>query len=163
MIASNSKIRGSLGQVIDKEYLEPFLREEDKDLQNFFHCDPYTRVFAVEDPKFMYFMRNLLWSKFVKKVGFISIEFRSKCDVALSFAGERRELTKALAESLQEHELEVFYESGSRSARACASRRSADAPPPTPCTLSTFSWPCSISSGVRITMTLWLLTARAID
>lgn len=82
VIASNSKIRGSLGQVIDKGYLESFLREEDKDLQNFFHCDPYTRVFAVEDPKFMYFMRNLLWSKFVKEVGFISVEFRSKYDVA---------------------------------------------------------------------------------
>lgn len=30
----------------------------------------------------MYFMRNLLWSKFVKEVGFISVEFRSKYDVA---------------------------------------------------------------------------------
>lgn len=109
VIASNSKIRGSLSQVIDKGHLETFLHE-DKGLQDLFHYDSYTRVFAVEDPKLMYFLRNLLWSKFVKEVGFISVEFRSKYDFALSFAGERREIAKAIAESLQEHELEVFYD-----------------------------------------------------
>jgi hypothetical protein len=109
VITNNSRIRGSLGQVIDKGHLETFL-QEDKDLRDLFHYDPYTRVFAVEDPKLMYFLRNLLWSKFVKEVGFISVEFRSKYDFALSFAGEQRSVASALADSLQEHELEVFYD-----------------------------------------------------
>ncbi|WP_253586219.1 TIR domain-containing protein [Bradyrhizobium japonicum] len=109
VIASNSRIRGSLGQVIDKGHLESFLKE-DKNLQDLFHYDSYTRVFAVEDPKLMYFLRNLLWSKFVREVGFISVEFRSKYDFALSFAGEQRAIAKLLSESLQDHELEVFYD-----------------------------------------------------
>lgn len=109
VIANNSRVRGSLGQVIDKGYLEGFLRETEN-LRDMFHYDAYTRVFAVEDPKLMYFLRNLLWSKFVKEVGFISDEFRSKYDFALSFAGEQRSVAEAIASSLQEHELEVFYD-----------------------------------------------------
>jgi hypothetical protein len=54
----------------------------------------------VEDPKLMYFLRNLLWSKFVREVGFISVEFRSKYDFALSFPGEQRRVAEALAKSL---------------------------------------------------------------
>ena len=55
---------------------------------------------SVEDPKFMYFLRNLLWSKFVRNVGFISVEFRSKYDFALSFAGEVRPIAEKLAAAL---------------------------------------------------------------
>jgi hypothetical protein len=109
VISSNASVRGSLSQVIDKGHLESFLHEH-VELQDLFHYDSYTRVFAVEDPKLMYFLRNLLWSKFVREVGFISVEFRSKYDFAVSFAGEQRSLVRAVTESLQEHELEVFFD-----------------------------------------------------
>jgi hypothetical protein len=89
LLAENPTIRGSVGQVIDKGHLADFLKER-YDLSDIFHYDGYTRILAVEDPKLMYFLRNLLWSKFVRQVGFISVEFRSKYDFALSFAGEDR-------------------------------------------------------------------------
>jgi hypothetical protein len=89
--------------------LADFLKERDQ-LRDLFHYDGYTRVLAVEDPKLMYFMRNVLWSKFVRQVGFISVEFRSKYDFALSFAGEDRQIAEKLRDALQEHEIEVFYD-----------------------------------------------------
>src|SRR5215467_1260195 len=68
---------------------------------------PHPRVLGVEDPKFMYLLRNLLWSKFVKQVGFLSIEFRSRYDFGLSFAGEDRSIAEKLSSALQEAEMEV--------------------------------------------------------
>jgi hypothetical protein len=109
VLAENPKIRGSLGQVIDKGYLSEFL-EERAELRELFHYDGYTRVLAVEDPKFMYFLRNLLWSKFVRQVGFISVDFRAKYDFALSFAGEERNIAERIRNVLCEHEMEVFYD-----------------------------------------------------
>jgi hypothetical protein len=109
ILANNQNIRGSLSQVIEKGHLEDFLNERD-DLRDLFHYDPYTRVLAVEDPKVMYYLRNLLWSKFVKDVGFISVEFQSKYDFALSFAGEDREIAAMFNSVLKDAEMEVFYD-----------------------------------------------------
>jgi hypothetical protein len=58
----------------------------------------------------MYYLRNLLWSKFVKDVGFISVEFQSKYDFALSFAGEDREIAAMFNSVLKDAEMEVFYD-----------------------------------------------------
>jgi hypothetical protein len=109
VLAANPSIRGSLGQVVDKGHLKDFLSEHEQ-LRDLFHYDSYTRVLAVEDPKVMYFLRNLLWSKFVKEVGFISVEFRSKYDFAISFAGEVRDIAAGIAAGLKENEMEVFYD-----------------------------------------------------
>ncbi|MBR0778750.1 TIR domain-containing protein [Bradyrhizobium diazoefficiens] len=109
ILASNAKIRGSLSQVVDKGHLTDFLNER-TELRDLFHFDGYTRVLAVEDPKVMYFLRNLFWSKFVRDVGFLSVEYRSKYDFALSFAGEVRPIAEAIARILKENELEVFYD-----------------------------------------------------
>lgn len=109
LLASNPEIRGSLSQVVDKGHLRDFLSENNA-LRDLFHYDSVTRVLAVEDPKVMYFLRNLLWSKFVKEVGFISIEYRSKYDFALSFAGEVRELAAKIKGRLQDAGLGVFFD-----------------------------------------------------
>ena len=108
-LALHPNNRGSVGQVVQKGYLA-LLLEDDADLQETFHYDPFTRVLGVEDPKLVYFLRNLLWSKFVKQVGYISVEFRSRWDFALSFAGEDRAIVERLKATLQEHEIEVFYD-----------------------------------------------------
>jgi len=46
----------------------------------------------------------------VKQVGFLSIEFRSRYDFGLSFAGEDRLIAEKLNSALQEAEMEVFYD-----------------------------------------------------
>ncbi len=54
-LAKHADIRGSVSQVVDKGYLERFLNEHEE-LRDLFHYDSYTRVLAVEDPNFMYFL-----------------------------------------------------------------------------------------------------------
>ncbi|PWG03312.1 TIR domain-containing protein [Sphingosinicella humi] len=108
-LMAHSESRGSVGQIVDKGWLSDFLREEE-DLQELLHFDSYTRQLAIEDPKFIYFIRNILWSKFVKEAGFLTIEFRSRYDFAFSFAGEDRSIVEKLRDILQENEVEVFYD-----------------------------------------------------
>ncbi len=74
------------------------------------HFDKQSRVLAVEDPKFIYFLRNLLWSKFYKEAGFVGIEFRSRYDFALSFAGADRDIAELLKLALLDEGFEVFYD-----------------------------------------------------
>jgi hypothetical protein len=109
LLKSNPAIRGSLSQVVEKGHLRDFL-DENPDLRDLFHYDSITRIFAVEDPKLMYYLRSLLWSKFVKEVGFISLEYRSKYDFALSFAGEVRSIASQFNDTLKEAGLEVFFD-----------------------------------------------------
>jgi len=58
----------------------------------------------------MFFIRNLIWSKFAKQVGYYSISCGSRYDFALSFAGEDRFLADAIFNSLLEREVSVFYD-----------------------------------------------------
>lgn len=101
--------RGSVGQIVEKEYLSRFLASH-ADLQSIIHFDEYTRVLAIEDPKFIYYLKNLLWSKFVREAGFINMEFKSKYDFAMSFAGEVRTVVERVKNALRENEVEVFYD-----------------------------------------------------
>ena len=50
------------------------------------------------------------WARFAEEIGFLSLEFPSRYDFALSFAGTDRDIAEALFHSLQEAELEVFYD-----------------------------------------------------
>jgi hypothetical protein len=104
----------SLAQIVDKGFLEAIIRENDE-LKKVIHYDSNSRVLAIEDPKFMFYLRNILWSKFAEKVGYISISFSNKYDFALSFAGENRDLASKLNDLLLEEEISVFYDKNEQS------------------------------------------------
>jgi hypothetical protein len=70
-LAQHRDHRGSVGQIIDKGYLHDYLTAN-PDLQDVIHCDPSTRMLVIEDPKFLYFLRNLIWNKFARQIGFLS-------------------------------------------------------------------------------------------
>ncbi len=74
------------------------------------HFDRRTGLLTTEDPKFLYFVRHIIWSKFAKQVGYFSIEFKSDYDYALSFAGEERNIAELFFKSLEEREISVFYD-----------------------------------------------------
>lgn len=103
------ELKGSVNQVVEKGYLEDLISDEEK-FEEVLHYDPKTRVLAAEDPQFVFFLRNILWNKFAERVGFINIEFESRYDFALSFAGPDREYAELLFEELTERECEVFYD-----------------------------------------------------
>ena len=108
-IAMHPELKGSVGQVVEKGYLDNLIRDKDE-LARVFHFDPDSQVLAVEDPQFVFFIRNLLWNKFAEEVGFLNVHFDSRYDFALSFPGTDRAVAERLFRLLQEQEFEVFYD-----------------------------------------------------
>jgi hypothetical protein len=109
VIAANPKLKGSVAQVIDKGHLGTLLGSNPQ-ISELVHFECKTELLTTEDPKFLYFIRHLMWSKFARQVGYFSIEFDSDFDFALSFAGEERALAEALFLELAAREISVFYD-----------------------------------------------------
>jgi hypothetical protein len=108
-IKQNPEHRGSVGQIVEKGYLTDHMAKN-TELQDVIHFDTNTKELSIEDPKFFYYVRNLLWSKFCEKVGYRSVEFDSRYDYALSFAGADRDVAEGLFNFLSERELSIFYD-----------------------------------------------------
>lgn len=108
-IAGNPALKGSVTQVIDKGHLSTLIASSPQ-IADLIHFEPTTELLTAEDPKLLYFIRHIIWSKFAKQVGYFSIDFNSRYDFALSFAGENRDLAEALAHELANREISVFYD-----------------------------------------------------
>lgn len=108
-IAANPALKGSVTQVIDKGHLNTLIAGSTQ-ISDLFHFEPTTQLLTTEDPKLLYFIRHIIWSKFAKQVGYFSIDFNSRYDFALSFAGENRDLAEALWHELVGREISVFYD-----------------------------------------------------
>ncbi len=100
---------GSVGQVVTKGYLAELLAS-DEEIAAVLHYDATSEQLTVEDPLFVFYIRNMPWARFARECGFISVEFQHRYDFALSFAGQRREVAAALHAALAEHDVEVFYD-----------------------------------------------------
>ena len=109
-LAQHPDQRGSVGQIIEKGYFQEEYLNANPDLHEVIHYDPATRMVVIEDPKFLYFLRNLIWNKFARQVGFLTAEFKGRYDFALSFAGADRDVAEALSARLTEAEVAVFYD-----------------------------------------------------
>jgi hypothetical protein len=111
-LKANPEHRGSIGQVLDKGYLVALLADPEKtDLFDpYFHFEPSTCILSVEDPKVVFYLKNLIWREFTRQVGFPASIFKGRYDFALSFAGANRDVAKRLAEILSEREVAVFYD-----------------------------------------------------
>ena len=79
-------------------------------IKDVIHYDSISKTLTIEDPKFLFYVRNLLWNKFAKQIGYIDIHFSKPYDVALSFAGENRDLAQVLFDKLAAREISVFYD-----------------------------------------------------
>jgi len=101
--------RGSVSQVASKGFLQELVAGS-KDIQGVIHYDPTNGTLVVQDPQFVFYIRNLSWARFAQEIGYISIEFPSQYDFALSFSGSDRDIAEALFNALTERELEVFYD-----------------------------------------------------
>jgi hypothetical protein len=108
-VAAHPGLAGSITQIVEKGYLEEFIAG-DAELSSVVHFDASSRILSVEDPQFVYFLRNISWSKFPSDVGFLKVEIPAKYDFALSFAGADRAVAEALYEELIDLEFEVFYD-----------------------------------------------------
>ncbi len=108
-IRDNQALGGSVTQIVEKGYLLDLVLG-DSDIAAVLHYDPKSRQLTVEDPQFVYFLRNISWSRFASDAGFLTMEFPSRYDFALSFAGPDRSVAEALFCRLEEREFETFYD-----------------------------------------------------
>ena len=82
----------------------------DRILEPHFHFEPSTSILSVEDPKLIFYLKNLIWRAFTRQVGFRTDYFIGKYDFALSFAGVDRDYARRLCEILTEREIATFYD-----------------------------------------------------
>jgi hypothetical protein len=108
-IDAHPEQRQSVNQVVEKGFLENLLHSNPR-FSDILHYEPSTTVLTVEDPQFVFYLRNILWTKFAMQVGYFRAQFPSKYDFALSFAGSERKIAKYLFEILTEMEFQVFFD-----------------------------------------------------
>ena len=101
------EFRGSLIQIIEKDYLRE-LMEAVPAINEVLHFEE--RLLTVEDPQYVFFLRNLSWPRFALEIGYLSVDFPSRYDFALSFAGTDRLIAEAIFKRLQDGEFEIFYD-----------------------------------------------------
>lgn len=104
----------SILQVSDKGHLEAVI-SDDESIQEVIHYDTNSKILSIEDPKFMFYLQNLLWSKFARQIGYLSFEIKGKYDFALSFAGEDRNIAEKINLILLENHIAVFYDKNEQS------------------------------------------------
>ena len=109
LVNQHPEMKLSINQVVEKGFLLNLINENTI-IQDVIHFDDQSNVLTIEDPKFLFYIRNILWNKFAFQIGFIGIEFKRPYDFALSFAGEDRSIAEELNNLLLEREISVFYD-----------------------------------------------------
>lgn len=105
---ANADVRGSINNIKDVR-LANLLTSKEMAARYFFYS-PETSTFAVEDPAAFYFLRHLDWEAVRSDCGFRGREEEFEFDLAISFAGENRELARLLDEHFTTLDVQVFYD-----------------------------------------------------
>lgn len=105
---SRAEIKGSINNV--KDHRLKVLLEQKEMCSRLFYYDPETKGFAIEDPALFYYLRNLNWDSLRQRCGFRNEHQDYEFDIAISFAGESRDLAKFIVEQLAELDISVFYD-----------------------------------------------------
>jgi hypothetical protein len=101
-------VRGSINNI--KERRLPVLIDSKPLVSRHFYYNSETKNFAIEDPALFYFIKHLDWNALRQDCGFREQDEAFDFEIALSFAGENRELARFLAESLETLDVTVFYD-----------------------------------------------------
>jgi len=111
-MTAHPDMKGSISQVIEKGWLQALLTDPEKTdiLSPYFHFEQSTGVLSVEDPKFIFYMKNIIWRVFTRQVGYKGDYFGSRYDFALSFSGSDRAVAKKISDALAEREVSTFYD-----------------------------------------------------
>lgn len=104
----------SISQVVSKGHLQSLI-EQNEIIQDVIHYDANSLTLTIEDPKFMFYIRNLLWAKFSRQIGYVGFNFDKPYDYALSFAGEDRLIAEKIFNILSENHVSVFYDKNEQS------------------------------------------------
>jgi len=105
----DSELKGSISQVVTKNFLLD-LYNKTPGIQEVVYFDQDAQKLTIQDPQFIYYLKNIKWHTFAREVGYSGLEFPKKYDFALSFAGEDRVLAENLFNELTERHVSVFYD-----------------------------------------------------
>ncbi len=78
----HSKHSGSITQVIEKGFLKNLIESIDE-IHQVLHFDEDSELLTIEDPHFLFYIRNIAWRQFARRIGFLSVEFSRRYDFAL--------------------------------------------------------------------------------
>lgn len=105
---SNPDVRGSINN-IKEERLHELIASKPLVARHFYY-NRETKNFSIEDPALFYFIKHLDWDRLRQDCGFRENSESFDYDLALSFAGENRELARYIAESLKMLDMTVFFD-----------------------------------------------------
>ncbi len=105
---ASDEMRASINWIKEKRL--SILLESKPICNRFFFYNPESKSFAIEDPALFYYIKCVDWDEIRKECGFREIESSKEFDVAISFAGENRELAKYIADQLEQVDVRVFYD-----------------------------------------------------
>ena len=101
-------VRGSINNI--KERRLGVLLGSKPGVAERFYYNTETKSFAIEDPALFYFIKHLDWDQVRHDCGFRQTAVDYPWDVALSFAGENRNLAEYLDGKLTALDVPVFYD-----------------------------------------------------
>jgi hypothetical protein len=101
-------VRGSINNIKERR-LEVLIASKPAVAERFYY-NTETKSFAIEDPALFYFIKHLDWDQLRQDCGFRQTEVDYEWDVALSFAGENRDLAEYLYDRLTSLDVPVFYD-----------------------------------------------------
>lgn len=102
------KYKASISQIADKGYITRLIHNNQKISKVLFY-DKASKILAIEDPKFLFYIKNVDWQNFEKEMGF-NVLTQVQYDFAVSFSGEKRTYVEMLVNRLQANEVSVFYD-----------------------------------------------------
>ncbi|MBZ9853304.1 TIR domain-containing protein [Mesorhizobium sp. CA13] len=105
---SEPEVRGSINNI--KEHRLPTLIESKPLVARSFYYNKETKSFSIDDPALFYFIQHLDWDQLRKDCGFRIVAENFDYEIALSFAGENRELANHIATQLEDLDVPVFYD-----------------------------------------------------
>jgi hypothetical protein len=108
MANSLPEVRGSINNIKERR-LQVLIDSKPAVARNFYY-NPDTKTFVIEDPALFYFIKHLDWNRLRQDCGFREHNGDFEFDVALSFAGENRELAELIYEGLTTLDVQVFYD-----------------------------------------------------
>lgn len=105
---THEDVRGSINNIKEAR-LAILLRDKPVCARHFYY-NAETKNFAVEDPALFYFLKNLDWKKLRQECGFKQVVRDFEYDIAISFAGEHRILTREIDAQLRLLDCHVFFD-----------------------------------------------------
>lgn len=102
------EIKGSINNI--KERRLEILLESKESLNRYFYYNSDSKNFAIEDPALFYYIKHLNWTRLRDDCGFNDSEKSYEFDIAISFAGENRDMAKKIAEKIEIFDVSVFYD-----------------------------------------------------